>query len=118
MKGIDKNLADLKRLIPTKSRRPKSRGKSAEKKYFASKNRIAKKVLDENNMNNQNQNVGLKINKIENEQGMNENFNRKSPQLEGNKLNSKMVSKPVNNQNKKIEKKLEKVMKKIERNRP
>ena len=37
IKGIDKNLIDLKKLIPGKSRRHKSRGKSAEKKYFANK---------------------------------------------------------------------------------
>lgn len=54
VKGIDKNLADLKNLLPSKSRRPKSRGKSAEKKYFANKKK-AKKQLDENNMNTQNQ---------------------------------------------------------------
>jgi hypothetical protein len=59
LKGIDKNLAGLKKLLPKKgAKKGKSRGKSAEKKYFSRKHKHKKsgdKDLDENNINTENQ---------------------------------------------------------------
>ena len=111
IKGIDKNLVGLKKLVPS-ARRPESRGKSAEKKYFANKHRF----LDENNMNSQNH-VALA-------NGSESGQNQKSPLPSGANANVKAdLKKQTGPQEddasqKKIEAKIEKVVKQIEKKRP
>ena len=112
IKGIDKNLIDLKKLVPN-PKKPQSRGKSAEKKYFANKH----KFVDENNMNNQNQTplvaetVGVNV--------------QKSPLgTNPEKIALKAGVKPTicgqdeEMSQRKIEAKIEKVVKQIEKKRP
>lgn len=104
IKGIDKNLLDLKKLVPN-PRRPQSRGKSAEKKYFANKH----KFLDENNMNNQNQTPATAENTSSQKSPLSAN-SEKLAQKGGSKQPVSLATTEEESQ-KKIEAKIEKVVK-------